>query len=78
MKYFAHINSNNIVDQVIGNTTMEESAEWLETALDGSIRKNYAGLGFTYDAQRDGFIPPMPNDGQQYELNEETLNWVLI
>lgn len=62
------------------------------------FRKNYAGIGYTYDFARDAFIPPKPfdswtlnensclweapvaypNDGQQYEWNEETTSWDLI
>jgi hypothetical protein len=60
------------------------------------LRKNYAGIGFTYDETRDAFIPPqpfaswvlveetcqweapepMPNDGQDYEWDEQTRRWV--
>ena len=62
------------------------------------FRKNYAGKGFLYDAQRDAFIPPkpfqswlldeekcawyppisMPNDGNDYEWNESTQQWVQV
>ena len=38
------------------------------------FRKNYAGIGFTYDPTRDAFIPPKP-DGN-WVLNEETCLWV--
>lgn len=38
-----------------------------------SFRKNYAGIGFTYDAQRDAFIPPKPFPS--WILNEETCLW---
>lgn len=38
------------------------------------LRKNYAGIGFTYDEQRDAFIPPKPN-GVGWTLNEETCGW---
>lgn len=38
------------------------------------FRKNYAAIGYTYDLQRDAFIPPKP-DGEGWELNEETCNW---
>ena len=68
------------------------------TYMDGSIRKNYASIGYTYDENRNAFIPPKPfdswtlnensclweapvaypNDGQQYEWNEETTSWNLI
>lgn len=36
-------------------------------------RKNYAGIGFTYDVSRDAFIPPQPFPS--WLLNEETANW---
>jgi hypothetical protein len=38
------------------------------------LRKNYAGVGFTYDSVRDAFIPPMP-EGIGWTLNEETCLW---
>lgn len=37
------------------------------------FRKNYAGLGFTYDSVRDAFIPPSPFES--WVLNEETCQW---
>ena len=38
-----------------------------------ALRKNYAGIGFTYDSQRDAFIPPKPY--ASWELNENTCLW---
>jgi hypothetical protein len=38
------------------------------------LRNNYAGIGFTYDSERDAFIPPMP-DGVGWVLNEDTCLW---
>jgi hypothetical protein len=38
-----------------------------------ALRKNYAGLGYTYDAQRDAFIPPQPY--ASWLLNEDTCLW---
>jgi len=37
------------------------------------FRKNYAGIGYTYDAQRDAFIPPQPFPS--WTLNEDTCLW---
>jgi hypothetical protein len=37
------------------------------------LRKNYAGVGYTYDEQRDAFIPPKPY--QSWNLNEDTCLW---
>jgi len=39
-----------------------------------ALRKNYAGIGFTYDADRDAFIPPKPYDS--WVLDEDTCLWV--
>lgn len=38
------------------------------------LRKNYAGIGYTYDEEKDAFIPPMPEHGT-WALNEETCLW---
>ena len=46
---------------------------WKQTSYNGNIRKNYAGIGFTYDAQRDAFIPPKPFNS--WVLNETTCCW---
>lgn len=40
------------------------------------FRKNYAGIGYIYDANRDAFIPPKP-DGN-YILDEQTCQWVEV
>lgn len=41
------------------------------------LRKNYAGIGYTYDPTRDAFIPPKPSDGD-WVLNEQTCQWVEV
>ena len=46
---------------------------WIQTSYNAKIRKNYAGVGFTYDSQRDAFIPPKPF--ASWVLNEETCQW---
>ena len=48
-------------------------SNWKQTSYNGKIRKNYAGIGFTYDAQRDAFIPPQPF--LSWVLNEDTCLW---
>ena len=47
--------------------------QWIQTSYNGNIRKNYAGIGYTYDAGRDAFIPPKPYPS--WTLVEETCNW---
>jgi hypothetical protein len=46
---------------------------WKQTSYNGTIRKNYAGVGYTYDAQRDAFIAPKPYPS--WVLVEETCQW---
>tara|TARA_R100001591_G_C4306378_1_gene171763 strand:- start:277 stop:645 length:369 start_codon:yes stop_codon:yes gene_type:complete len=46
---------------------------WKQTSYNGNIRKNYAGIGFTYDEDRDAFIPKKPFNS--WNLNEETCRW---
>lgn len=46
---------------------------WKQTSYNGTMRKNFAGIGFTYDAQRDAFIPPKPF--ASWVLNEKTCLW---
>jgi hypothetical protein len=49
---------------------------WKQTSYNGNFRKNYAGLGYTYDAERNAFIPPKPSDTAT--LNEATCQWVEV
>jgi len=46
---------------------------WKQTSYNGTIRKNYAGIGYTYDATRDAFIPPQPFPS--WTLNEDSCLW---
>jgi hypothetical protein len=46
---------------------------WIQTSYNGNIRKNYAGIGYKYDANRDAFIPPKPY--ASWTLNETTCLW---
>lgn len=46
---------------------------WKQTSYNGNIRKNYAGVGYTYDSNRDAFIPPKPFNS--WLLNELTCTW---
>lgn len=46
---------------------------WKQTSYNGKIRKNYAIVGYTYDATRDAFIPPQPYPS--WVLNENTCLW---
>jgi len=80
MSYFAKV-ENNIVTKVIVaeqeffDTFVDTSpGEWLQTSDNGTIRKNYAGVGYIYDRVRDAFIPPKPFES--WILNENTCLWI--
>ena len=46
---------------------------WKQTSYNGNIRKNFAGIGYTFDAGRNAFIPPKPYNS--WTLNESTYQW---
>lgn len=46
---------------------------WKQTSYNGNFRKNYAGIGFTYDEPRDAFIAPKPEGN--WILDEEICQW---
>jgi hypothetical protein len=46
---------------------------WVQTSYNAKIRKNYAGIGYTYDTARDAFIPPQPF--ASWLLDETTCKW---
>jgi hypothetical protein len=47
---------------------------WKQTSYNNNFRKNYAGIGYTYDEGRDAFIAPKPYNS--WILNEDTCQWV--
>jgi hypothetical protein len=84
MAHFAELDENNIVVQVLvtDNDYPNEGYDWLvenlggrwiQTSYNATIRKNFAGIGFSYDETRDAFIPSKPFES--WLLNEETCNW---
>jgi len=90
MAHYAFLNEENIVTEVIVGIDEIEPIEGLDTetwygnfrgqvckrtSYNGKIRKNYAGVGFTYDQTRDAFIAPEPDN--QIGFNEETCQWII-
>lgn len=77
-----HVVNNNIItiDGVESEqagidflTDLHEHTLWKQTSYNGTIRKNYAGIGYTYDTGRDAFIAPKPYGS--WVLNEATCQW---
>ena len=52
-----------------------QDTNWVQTSYNATIRKNYAGIGYTYDAERDAFIAPEPEG--HIGFDEETCRWII-
>ena len=79
MSHFAKLD-NNVVTEVIvaeqdfiNSGAVGDSFLWVQTSYSGSFRKNYAGVGYTYDKVRDAFIAPKPYPS--WTLVEDTCQW---
>jgi hypothetical protein len=89
MAHFAELDNDNIVIRVVVTDNNDPNGDegyqwlidnlggtWVKTSYNASIRKNFAGIGYTYDDQRDAFIPPIPAvEGVVFVLNEESCRW---
>ena len=89
MAHFAKVNNGIVEQVIVAEpeffTTFVDSSpgEWIQTSYNTSggvhklggtpLRKNYAGIGFTYDRTKDAFIPPKPFNS--WLLNETTCLW---
>jgi hypothetical protein len=88
MSHFAEIDENNIVVRVLVGDNNDPSGDegyswfinnlggtWIQTSYNGNVRKNFAGIGFTYDSDRDAFIAPEPDN--HIGFDEETCQWIM-
>jgi hypothetical protein len=90
MAHYAFLDENNTVIEVIVGVDETEFIEGLDTetwygnfrnqvckrtSFNGKIRKNYAGIGFTYDLVRDAFIAPKPSNATGFD--EDTCQWIV-
>jgi hypothetical protein len=84
MSHWAEIDNDNKVIRVLvgdnnetdeGQSFMESlGGTWIKTSYNGTIRKNFAGIGYTYDVERDAFIAPKPLNATGFD--EETCRWI--
>jgi hypothetical protein len=66
-------NESEAIGIAFCQTLLGADTRWIQTSYNGRIRKNYAGIGFTYDEDLDAFIPPKPFPS--WVLNEDTCLW---
>jgi hypothetical protein len=90
MAHYAFLDANNIVTEVITGKDETELIDDLEpevwygnyrgqtcvrTSYNGNIRYNYAGIGYTYDAEADAFIAPRPECGHTELFLNNLYKW---
>jgi hypothetical protein len=80
MSHFAKIDNDNVVTRIIvaeqdiiNSGLVGEPSRWVQTSYNNTFRKNYAGIGYSYDETRDAFIPPQPYPS--WVLNEDICRW---
>ena len=89
MAHYAKVSNGIVTQVIVAEPEFFDSfvdtspGEWIQTSyntqggvhLNGGtpLRKNYAGIGFTYDTEKDAFIPPKPFES--WLLNEEFCLW---
>jgi hypothetical protein len=89
MAHYAFLDENNIVTEIIVGVDETELIEGLDpetwygqfrnqtckrTSYNGNYRKNFAGIGYSYDVVLDAFI--MPEPANQIGFDEETCQWI--
>lgn len=67
--------ANGVEKEYIGAAFCEKlfGGTWKQTSYNASFRKNYAGIGFTYNSSIDAFVPPKPYNS--WILNNDTAQW---
>ena len=89
MAHYAKVSDGLVTQVIVAEAEFFETfvdsspGEWIQTSYNTQggvhsegntpLRKNYAGVGYTYDATRDAFIPPQPFNS--WSLNEDTCQW---
>ena len=88
MAHYAKVEEGTVTQVIVAEADFFDTfvdttpGEWIQTSYntrggqhpeDKPLRKNYAGIGYTYDKERDAFIPPKPYDS--WLLNEDTCLW---
>ena len=75
------VNNSELVDDIGQESELKGisfcvslfGGNWVQTSYNAKFRKNYAGIGYTYDQARDAFIPPQPFSS--WTLDEQTCRW---
>ena len=88
MAHWAELDNNNKVIRVLVGDNNDPAGDegyqwlldnlggtWIKTSYNGNIRYNYAGIGYTYDAEADAFIAPRPECGHTELFLNDNFKW---
>jgi hypothetical protein len=86
MAHWAELDNDNVVVRVLVTNNNDQNGDegyqwlldvfggrWIKTSYNGTIRKNFASIGFVYDEAKDAFIAPQPY--ASWILNPDTCRW---
>jgi hypothetical protein len=86
MAHFAEVDENNVVLRVLVTDNNDPNGDegyqwlidnlggtWIKTSYNGKIRKNFAGIGFTYNEELDSFVAPQPYPS--WKLDKRNSQW---
>ena len=78
MSHFAEINNDGVVQRVIvaeqdfiNSGAVGDSFLWVQTSYNNNFRKQFAGIGYTYDKAKDKFIAPKPYPSWSLDSNDD-------
>ena len=74
MSYYAEIKNNNVIRVIVATKEIinkNYKGNWIETKIDNSIRKNFAGIGMTYNKEKDIFILKKPYNSWTLNNNSD-------
>ena len=75
MAHYAKIEDDIVTQVIVAEQDHIDtlSGTWVQTSYNATIRKNFAGIGYTYNSSKDAFIPPKPYPS--WVFNETTCGW---
>ena len=84
MAHYAEVENGIVLRVLVVDNSIEDGQDylaneiglggnWIQTSYNGNIRKNFAGIGYTYDSARDAFIEPKIFDS--WILDEDKCQW---
>lgn len=88
MSHWAELDADNKVTRVLVGDNNDPNGDegyqwlkdnlggtWVKTSYNGTIRYNYAGIGYTYDPEADAFIPPRPKCSHKELFLNDQFKW---